>query len=356
MEAGPPVPDRRAAGQDSPIAPLFAGLVTEIQFIAQQMAGAMSGQRLDPPLLLALDEVTQIVPIPLPTIVADSGGRGIQLLIAAHGIAQLRSRWKADGAQTILDCCNLMINPGIKDHDTLELAERLAGKEWFKVPGAEQRQQLPIIPFEAIRQLPPKRSLIIRTWNAPVVVRLAMGWRDWRYLLAQVARLRRADPARDARGRRAGRDLTVARCRDIEPVVPVSPDNGDFPVGRRADPQPTTPGAFPGVPQQPSSCPQILAGPPAATATAQPVATIMAADHAADNGHRPGRRGTAASRPAAGNGRPGAQHNGHGHATPDGTPRPQDSGPAVSDPWSELNGTVILGPAGDDGGDARRAR
>ena len=320
-------------GEDSPIAPLFAGLVTEIQFIAQQMAGAMSGQRLDPPVLFALDEVTQIVPIPLPSIVADSGGRGIELIIAAHGMAQLRSRWKADGAQTILDCCNLMINPGIKDIETLELAERLAGKEWFKVRGSEQRQQLPIIPAEAIRQLPPKRSLIIRSWNAPVVVRLAMGWRDWRYLLAQVRGY--AVPtllAVPVVGSMVA-DHTVAPVPDIEPVVPVSPDNGDFPVGH-PDPQPTTPGAFPGVPQQ-EFVPADPAGPPAGNGNDAAGGNDHGGDHADGNGHRPA--GAAGRhRPAAGNSRPGAQPNGHGHATPDGTPRAQDSGPAVSDPWSEL--------------------
>jgi type IV secretion system protein VirD4 len=173
-------------GKGSPIAPLFCGLVTEIHFAASQMGGSMKGDRLEPPLLLALDEVTQIVPIPLPSIVADSGGRGIQLIIAAHGIAQLRSRWGADGARVILDCCNLMVNPGVQDPDTLELAQRLTGKTAFKVKGSDKAEDLPIIPVEAIRQLPPKRTLLIRTWREPIVTRLPMGWRDWRYLLARL--------------------------------------------------------------------------------------------------------------------------------------------------------------------------
>jgi type IV secretion system protein VirD4 len=314
-------------GQDSPIAPLFSSLVTEIQFTAQQMAGSMHGQRLDPPVLFALDEVTQIVPIPLPSIVADSGGRGIQLIIAAHGIAQLRSRWGADGARTVLDCCNLMVNPGVQDPDTLKLAEELAGQEWFKVPGAEQRQQLPIIPIEAIRQLPPKRSLLIRTWNAPVAVRLAMGWRDWRYLTARVRGY--AMPyliAVPSLGAVVGEQV-LAEMANTEPVVPVSGDLADFPVEEPGlEPTPGGPSAhLAGIPQ-----PRFAPGSQAANEN--------------DNGRVNGNDGRAAgyrNGPAPGHGHPNghARPNGHSHPNedtrPNGAAGPQDGGPAVSDPWSE---------------------
>ena len=45
--------------------------------------------RLDPPLLMGLDEVTQICPVPLPFWLADSGGKGIQVCAVVHGEAQL---------------------------------------------------------------------------------------------------------------------------------------------------------------------------------------------------------------------------------------------------------------------------
>lgn len=255
-------------GKAAPMAPLFSCMVTEIHFMASQIAGQMKGQRLDPPLLLALDEVTQIVPIPLPSIVADSGGRGIQLLIAAHGIAQLKSRWDEDGAQTILDCCNKMFNPGIQDIHTLELACELAGKEWFKVHGDDKRQELPKIDVDSIRQLPPKRTLMIRTWRAPVIVRLAMGWRSVWYLLARLRnysqpvlgtlpalRLPTGDGSieflvEEAHAM-ADRDVADAMqdLTDMEPVVPADGSGADFPEdGDDREPEPIPPG-LPGVPQ-----------------------------------------------------------------------------------------------------------
>jgi hypothetical protein len=77
---------------DSPVAPLFAAMAGEIHCTAAQAGQAMAGGRLDPPLLMALDEIVQTCPVPLPTWLADSGGKGIQLIPVAHGEAQLRTR------------------------------------------------------------------------------------------------------------------------------------------------------------------------------------------------------------------------------------------------------------------------
>jgi type IV secretion system protein VirD4 len=321
MEAGSLYLIGEQRGKNSVIAPLFAGLVTEIQFMAQQMAGQSKGFRIDPPLLLALDEVTQIVPIPLPSIVADSGGRGIQLLVAAHGAAQLRSRWGVEGARTIMDCCNLAVNPGCSDPDTLELAERLAGKEWFKVPGSEQRQQLPIIPFEGIRQLPPKRSLIIRGPNPPVVARLPMGWRDPRYLMARLGGYALPRLAVKA-GYVRPRNVTLAGVPDTEPVIPVDATNADSPLGHEE----LTPA---GVAAQAKFVPPVM--PPG--------------NGASGNGHG-GSAGT-----GNGNGTPtgaasGNGSNGNGHQG--GLPRrPWPSGPVSPWPRSASNGDghPAAGPA-----------
>jgi type IV secretion system protein VirD4 len=79
---------------DSPVAPLFAAMAGEVHFVAAQLGQAQPGGRLDPPLLMALDEIVQTCPVPLPTWLADSGGKGIQLIPVAHGEAQPRRRVK----------------------------------------------------------------------------------------------------------------------------------------------------------------------------------------------------------------------------------------------------------------------
>ena len=51
--------------EDAPVAPLFAAMATEIQHQAAQIGQASPSPRLDPPLLMGLDEVTQIYQVPL---------------------------------------------------------------------------------------------------------------------------------------------------------------------------------------------------------------------------------------------------------------------------------------------------
>jgi len=120
-------------GDDAPVAPLFACLANEIHYTAALAGSRMPGGRLDPPLLMALDEVTQICPVPVPSWLADSGGKGIQIITVAHGEAQLRTRWGANGARVILDTSSAKIwLPGISDPATLDNASALCGTTAMK--------------------------------------------------------------------------------------------------------------------------------------------------------------------------------------------------------------------------------
>lgn len=173
--------------KDSPMAPLFAALAGEIQFRATQLGSRMPGGRMDPPLLLALDEVTQICPVPLPQWLADSGGQGVQVISAFHGVAQLRERWGAAGAQIVLDTSSAkVLYPGITDSETLKAFSGLTGTHAFRGRGekADERHEDVVTP-EMIRRLPPGFGLIIRGGNAPVIAKLARGWKDRDYKRAR---------------------------------------------------------------------------------------------------------------------------------------------------------------------------
>lgn len=177
-----------AQGEDSPVAPLFACLANEIRYEAALLGSRMPGGRLDPPLLLALDEVTQICPVPVPSWLADSGGKGIQIITVAHGEAQLRSRWGKDGARVILDTSGAKIwLPGVSDPDTLEMASKLCGMTAVKEHGEDRHTRHPVMTPEMIRQLPDGRALVIRGGLSPVIARLPMAWKDPAYKRARRA-------------------------------------------------------------------------------------------------------------------------------------------------------------------------
>jgi type IV secretion system protein VirD4 len=166
-------------GEDSPVAPLFACLTSELHYTAALAGSQMRGGRLDPPLLMALDEVTQICPVPVPSWLADSGGKGIQIITVAHGEAQLRSRWGSDGARVILDTSGAKIwLPGTSDPDTLEAASLLCGAAAMKEHGQDFHSRHPVMTPEMIRQLPAGYALIIRGGYSPVIARLPMVWKD----------------------------------------------------------------------------------------------------------------------------------------------------------------------------------
>jgi type IV secretory pathway TraG/TraD family ATPase VirD4 len=171
---------------DSPLAPLFACMASELHYTAELTGQASPGGRLDPPLLMALDEITQTCPVPLPTWAADSGGKGIQLLSVAHGEAQLRSRWKQDGAQVILDTAGLLIFlPGITDIDTLTMASKLCGQAALKEHGQDHHARHDVMAPEMIRQLPAWRALIIRGGYSPVIAKIPRVWKTWPYRVAK---------------------------------------------------------------------------------------------------------------------------------------------------------------------------
>jgi type IV secretion system protein VirD4 len=144
---------------------------------------------------MALDEVTQICPVPVPSWLADSGGKGIQIITVAHGEAQLRARWGADGARVIMDTSGAKIwLPGISDTHTLEAASTLCGTTAMKETGPwldrdHERQDYfgrhPVMTPEMIRQLPAGHALIIRGGHSPVIARLPMAWKDAAYRAAR---------------------------------------------------------------------------------------------------------------------------------------------------------------------------
>ena len=173
----------KGTGEECTLAPLFAALATEIEYRATQLGARQPGQRLDPPLLLCLDEVTQICPVPVPAWAADAGGQGVQLCLGFHGMAQLKSRWGVHGAQTVLDTCGCkIVTPGLADDDLLRQLSALCGQVSFRQRRPQkQRVWHDVLTAAMIRQLPPQFIVLIRGSCSPVIAKLARGWRHPAY-------------------------------------------------------------------------------------------------------------------------------------------------------------------------------
>src|SRR6266404_980580 len=171
-----------AVSEEAPVAPLFAAMASEIHWIAAQLGQASPSGRLDPPLLMGLDEVTQICPVPLPSWLSDSGGKGIQVVAVVHGEAQLAGRWGDHGRRVVLDTSSVKVFlPGITDVTTLQAARTLCGQAQWKVRGQEHATRHDVATPDMIRQLPAGFALVIRGGCAPVIARLPRAWRNPAY-------------------------------------------------------------------------------------------------------------------------------------------------------------------------------
>ena len=83
----------------------------------------------DAPVLLALDEVANIAPIPdLPAMVSEGASQGLLVLACLQDLSQARSRWgtAADGFLSLFG--TTVVLPGIADTTTLRDLSALAGE------------------------------------------------------------------------------------------------------------------------------------------------------------------------------------------------------------------------------------
>jgi type IV secretion system protein VirD4 len=169
-----------AGDDDSPITPLFKALASWVHYEAGLTGSKGPHKRLDPPLLMALDEVTQVCPVDLPVMLSDSAGKGVLIMAVCHSKSQLEQRWGKDGADTVWACSGTKVLLGaISDPDTLEAASKLCGS----VTVGDKQEAA--VPPELLRMLPDWRALVIRMNLFPVVVKVRPAWRRMGYRLGR---------------------------------------------------------------------------------------------------------------------------------------------------------------------------
>lgn len=175
-------------GAQLSVAPLITALLEDLLDTARTLAASAPQGRLDPPLLLLLDEAANIAPIPtLPNLLADGGGTGITTVVVLQSLAQARSRWGSSGADAMWDAATTKIVLGGLAHaDDLQRISRLAGE--IDLPHLTRNhgssgaghslttRRLPALPLERIRCLPAGQALLLARRCPPAQVRLAPWW------------------------------------------------------------------------------------------------------------------------------------------------------------------------------------
>lgn len=175
-------------GAQLSVAPLVTALLEDLLDTARKRAASSVGGRLDPPLLLLLDEAANIAPIPsLPNLLADGGGTGITTVAVLQSMAQARARWGEQAADALWDAATTkVIFGGLAHADDLSRISRLAGEidqpTWTRSTGPSGNsssvaaRRLPALPLEQLRCLPPGQAIVLARHTAPVRVHLTPWW------------------------------------------------------------------------------------------------------------------------------------------------------------------------------------
>ncbi len=164
---------------------LVAAFIEDLVETARRLAAASPGARLDPPVLLSLDEIGNLSPLPsLPVLMAEGGGTGITTMPVLQSLSQARDKWGDHAAGAIWDASIAkLILGGTSSARDLQDLSALIGERDEKTDtisigdyGSRSLQRstrrVPILPPEAIRTLPFGTALLLLRSSPPLVTDL----------------------------------------------------------------------------------------------------------------------------------------------------------------------------------------
>ncbi len=168
-------------------AALVSAFVEDLVETARRIAARSAGARLDPPLLLALDEIGNLAPLPsLPTLMAEGGGTGITTMPVLQSLAQARTKWSDNAASTIWDSSivKIVLGGGSNSRDLHDLSTLIGDRDEAtdsttigdRGSRSSQRsiRRVPIMPPDTIRTLPFGTGLIMLRAAPPIIASLQM--------------------------------------------------------------------------------------------------------------------------------------------------------------------------------------
>lgn len=166
-------------------AALVAALVEDLVETARRLAARSAGARLDPPLLLALDEIANLSPLPsLPTLMAEGGGTGLTTMPVLQSLAQARDKWGENAANAIWDASivKVILGGASNSRDLQDLATLIGDRDEYTDSttvgdyGSRSSQRsvrrVPILPPDRIRTLPFGTGVTLLRAAPPIVTDL----------------------------------------------------------------------------------------------------------------------------------------------------------------------------------------
>jgi type IV secretion system protein VirD4 len=166
-------------------AAFVAAFIEDLVEVARKLAARSPGARLDPPVLMALDEIGNLAPLPsLPTLMAEGGGTGITTMPVLQSLAQAREKWGDNNANAIWDASIVKIILGgasnsrdLQDLSTLigdrdEQTDSVSTDQYGGHSSQRSLRRVPVMPPDVLRTLPFGTSVVLLRTARPIITDL----------------------------------------------------------------------------------------------------------------------------------------------------------------------------------------
>ena len=177
--------------QQERLRPVFSALVSEVIHTAFEMAANSPTGRIDPPLLVVLDEAANIAPLQNLDQVASMGaGLGIQLVTAFQDLGQVEQVYGHHRATTVANNHRARILlPGVGDTSTLNYMSALIGDQVIETTSTSRddmgarsttdvEQLRPLAPPGWLRTLPDGQAVCVYGNLDPIRLQLRSWYED----------------------------------------------------------------------------------------------------------------------------------------------------------------------------------
>ena len=169
--------------------PFLIAMMDAITERAREIAAQREKSRLDPPMMLVLDEIANMTTAweGLTTLMADGGGVGISVLAVFQSMAQVRNSWGDQAASAIFDAATVKIQlGGASNTQDLQVLSDLSGERRI-VRVTKSRQESgtsesdnvvdkPVLPVSELRRVPFGYAILFYRARRPMLVTISQYW------------------------------------------------------------------------------------------------------------------------------------------------------------------------------------
>src|SRR5699024_7370124 len=166
-------------------AALVVAFIEDLIETARRLAARSPGARLDAPLLLGLDEIGNLAPLPsLPVLMAEGGGTGITTLAVLQSLAQAREKWGDNAAGAIWDAAitKILLGGASNSRDLQDVSALIGERDETTDPttigdhGSRSSQRsirrVSILPPDRLRTLPFGTGVVMLRSAPPIITDL----------------------------------------------------------------------------------------------------------------------------------------------------------------------------------------